>query len=103
MPGMNGIDFLAEVRSIAPETVRIMLTGQADLNASMRAVDEGGSFRFLTKPCPSDTLAAALGAAIRQFELERSEHELLELTLKGTVSTLAELVGFSIRRHTTNR
>ena len=93
MPGINGIDFLARVRTIAPDTVRIMLTGQADLDASMRAVNEGEVFRFLTKPCPSDTLAAALGAAIRQFELERSERELLEQTLKGTVNTLVELVG----------
>jgi DNA-binding NarL/FixJ family response regulator len=93
MPGINGIDFLARVRVIAPETVRIMLTGQADLDASMRAVNEGEVFRFLTKPCPSDTLAAALGSAIRQFELERAEHELLEQTLKGTVNTLVELVG----------
>ncbi len=93
MPGLNGIDFLARVRTIAPETVRIMLTGQADLDASMRAVNEGEVFRFLTKPCPSDTLAAALGSAIRQFELERAERELLEQTLKGTVDTLIELVG----------
>ena len=93
MPGINGIDFLAAVRNIAPETVRIMLTGQADLAASMRAVNEGEVFRFLTKPCPSDTLAAALGSAIRQFELERAERELLEQTLKGTVDTLVELVG----------
>ena len=41
MPGINGIDFLARVRTLAPETVRIMLTGQADLDASMRAVNEG--------------------------------------------------------------
>lgn len=93
MPGLNGIDFLARVRNLAPETVRIMLTGQADLDASMRAVNEGEVFRFLTKPCPSDTLAAALGSAIRQFELERAERELLEQTLKGTVNTLVELVG----------
>lgn len=93
MPGINGIDFLARVRNLAPETVRIMLTGQADLDASMRAVNEGEVFRFLTKPCPSDTLAAALGSAIRQFELERAERELLEQTLKGTVNTLVELVG----------
>ncbi len=93
MPGINGIDFLARVRTLAPETVRIMLTGQADLDASMRAVNEGEVFRFLTKPCPSDTLAVALGSAIRQFELERAERELLEQTLKGTVDTLVELVG----------
>jgi CheY-like chemotaxis protein len=93
MPGLNGIDFLKRVRTIAPATVRIMLTGQADLDASMRAVNEGEVFRFLTKPCPSDTLATALGSAVRQFELERAERELLEQTLTGTVETLVELVG----------
>src|SRR5580704_2833849 len=57
MPGMDGIEFLTRVRQMAPDTVRVMLTGQADLGASIAAVNHGNIFQFLTKPCPSETLA----------------------------------------------
>ena len=48
MPSMNGIEFLGRAREIAPETVRIMLTGSADLGAAIQAVNQGNIFRFLT-------------------------------------------------------
>ena len=52
MPGMNGIELLGKVKETSPETVRILLTGQADLGTAIAAVNEGSVFRFLTKPCP---------------------------------------------------
>src|SRR5271157_5026833 len=56
MPGVPGSDFLATVKEIAPETVRILLTGCADLEAAIAAVNEGNVFRFLTKPCSQSLL-----------------------------------------------
>src|ERR1022692_2024409 len=56
MPRMDGIEFLGAVRKRAPDTVRIMLTGNADLEGAIRVVNEGNIFRFLTKPCPPDLL-----------------------------------------------
>src|ERR1039458_7392095 len=56
MPGMNGVQFLARVRASSPETIRVMLTGQADMNDAIAAINEGNIFRFLTKPCPAATL-----------------------------------------------
>src|SRR5579859_935172 len=50
MPVMNGAQFLAQLKQIAPDTVRMLLTGFTDLNAAMEAVNEGNIFRFLTKP-----------------------------------------------------
>ncbi len=50
MPGMNGITFLSRAREAAPDTVRIMLTGNADLKSAIEAVNQGHIFRFLTKP-----------------------------------------------------
>src|SRR5512136_2002968 len=47
MPGMDGIQFLATVRQRAPDTVRIMLSGNVDLEAAVRVVNEGNIFRFL--------------------------------------------------------
>ena len=52
MPGMNGVELLTHVKRLSPGTVRILLTGQADLDAAIAAVNEGNVFRFLTKPCP---------------------------------------------------
>ncbi len=93
MPRMNDIQFLGEVARRAPETVRIMLTGQADLRVAAAAVNEGNVFRFLTKPCQADELAASLNAGIEQNRLIRAERELIEGTLKKTVTLLSEVIG----------
>jgi len=87
MPGMDGIQFLAHVKEIAPDSVRIMLTGHADLKVSIEAVNEGNIFRFLTKPCPPEKLSKALDAGIELYRLVKAEKELLESTLRGSVST----------------
>ena len=70
MPGMNGIQFLAKVREHARDTVCIMLTGNADLQTAMQAVNEGNIFRFLTKPCPRETLVKALRAARKNRDVD---------------------------------
>lgn len=92
MPSMNGIELLREIRKLCPDTVRMILTGQADLEVCMKALNEGHIFRFLTKPCPPDTLANALLAGIGQYRLVRSEKELLEETLNGSVKVLTEIL-----------
>ena len=73
MPGMDGISVLAKVREMRPETVRVMLTGFADLTAAIAAVNEGNIFRFLTKPCEPSALQAALTAAAEQYRLVMAE------------------------------
>lgn len=93
MPQMNGIEFLSEVRLRSPESVRIMLTGNADLQTCIDAVNEGCIFRFLTKPCESEVLAQTLDAGLTQFRLIRSERELLQGTLKGCIRTLTDILG----------
>ena len=60
MPEMNGIEFLLKVRKAAPDTVRIMLTGNADLGTAIQAVNEGNIFRFLNKPCNKETLVTTI-------------------------------------------
>lgn len=88
MPGMDGIQFLACVREAAPDTVRMMLTGNADLTAAIEAVNEGHIFRFLTKPCEPQTLTNALASGVRQYQLVCAERELLEKTLRGSMKVL---------------
>lgn len=92
MPGMNGIQFLAEVKHANADTVRVMLTGQADLGTAIAAVNEGSIFRFLTKPCPSEVLTSALDSALEQHRLITSERELLEKTLSGSIKVLTEVL-----------
>ncbi|WP_428565034.1 MAG: HD domain-containing phosphohydrolase [Solidesulfovibrio sp. DCME] len=92
MPGMDGIAVLAKVRELRPDTVRVMLTGFADLEAAIAAVNEGNIFRFLTKPCEVGYLKGALGAAVEQYRLVVAERELLEGTLRGSLKMLSEVL-----------
>jgi response regulator RpfG family c-di-GMP phosphodiesterase len=88
MPGMDGIELLTRVKQSCPDTVRILLTGHADLDAAIAAVNEGNIFRFLTKPCPREVLTRTLDAALEQYRLVTAERELLQQTLMGTVAAL---------------
>jgi len=92
MPGMNGVQFLTAVRERWPETVRLMLTGNAEIQTAIDAVNEGCVFRFLTKPCPENVLKGAIRAALAQYELIIAEKELLEKTLHGSVKVLTEIL-----------
>jgi response regulator RpfG family c-di-GMP phosphodiesterase len=92
MPGMNGIQFLAEIEQRAPDTMRVMLTGNADQRTAMAAVNQGHVFRFLTKPCSSDTLSATLDEALAQHRLVAAEREILERTLNGTIKVLCDIL-----------
>jgi response regulator RpfG family c-di-GMP phosphodiesterase len=92
MPGMNGVELLAKIKEIAPDTVRMMLTGNADQQTALEAVNEGHIFRFLTKPCPPESLARALKAGIEQYRLIVSEKELLAKTLRGSIRVLTDIL-----------
>lgn len=94
MPVMDGVEFLTRVRALSPDTVRVMLTGQADMDAAIAAVNQGNIFQFLTKPCASDTLTRALNAALEQHRLITAERELLEQTLRGSIGVLSEILSF---------
>src|ERR1700733_7533795 len=93
MPVMNGAQFLAKVREQSPDTVRMILSGQSDLQATIAAVNEGHIYRFLSKPCPSDQLLAAVKDGLKQYQLITAEKELLEQTLSGAVKMLIEILG----------
>ncbi|MEW6517270.1 MAG: response regulator [candidate division FCPU426 bacterium] len=95
MPGMDGVQFLAQMRERYPDTVRIMLTGQADLDDAVQAVNEGNIFRFLTKPCDAPLLAKAVTAALEQNRLITAERELLEKTLNGSVKLLVDVLSLA--------
>ncbi|WP_177212685.1 HD domain-containing phosphohydrolase [Geodermatophilus ruber] len=88
MPEMDGATFLSHVRQHDPDIVRILLTGNADAETAITAVNEGQIYRFLTKPCPPEVLVAELGSAVEVHRLVRAEKELLRTTLRKTVASL---------------
>lgn len=92
MPKMDGIKFLSAARKISPDSARIMLTGFADMQSTIDAVNEGNIFRFLTKPCSNDKLIMAIDAGIRQYELINTERDLLNQTLKGGIKVMVDIL-----------
>jgi CheY-like chemotaxis protein len=64
MPEMNGAEFLASARRLAPHIPRVMLTGQATVENAIAAVNEGNIYKLLTKPCSPPDLIDSLDAAV---------------------------------------
>lgn len=92
MPGMNGVDFLARAHENYPDTSRILLTGVADLELAINAVNRGSVFRFLVKPCPSDVFLSAIKDGIRYNQLLAGERELLSKTLNGSIKVMVDIL-----------
>jgi response regulator RpfG family c-di-GMP phosphodiesterase len=92
MPRMNGIQFLSTVKDRAPDSVRIMLTGNADVEVATGVVNQGNIFRFLTKPVPPEVLCKALDDALAQYRLVTAEKELLNKTLSGSIKLLTDIL-----------
>jgi FixJ family two-component response regulator len=95
MPVMNGIEFLSKVKEIRPNIIRVIITGRADLNMAIDAVNEGSLFRFITKPCEKEKLQMTISQCIEQYRLIVSEKELLEQTLRGSVKVLIDILTVS--------
>lgn len=92
MPGMNGIELLETVARTYPDTMRIMITGHADLQLAIDAVNKGNIFRFLTKPIPIHEIIEILNDCLEIFRLKKSEKELLNNTFKGIINIFIELM-----------
>src|SRR5439155_1506672 len=76
-------------------TIRILLTGQSDIDSAIAAINDGQIFRFLTKPCLPSTLMATLEAAMKQYELVTAERVLLEQTLQGSIQALIDVLALT--------
>jgi response regulator RpfG family c-di-GMP phosphodiesterase len=82
MPAMEGTQLLEKARELAPETIRIILTGDANIQAALEAINRGEVYRFLTKPWNNDELRLTVRQAVAQFELVIENKVLNELTQK---------------------
>lgn len=90
MPGMNGVEFLREVRASWPNTVRIVLSGYADTAAIVAAINEGQIYRFIAKPWNDEELKLAIANAFERYELQE-KNVLLSKELKKRNQELLEL------------
>jgi DNA-binding NtrC family response regulator len=92
MPGMDGIQVLSKIKALSPDTIRVMLTGNADMETAVNAINEGSIFRFLNKPCSKEVMAKTLTAALVPYRLVNAEKQLLEQTLSGSMQVLTEVL-----------
>lgn len=95
MPRMDGAAFLHEMMVRRPDATRILLTGQADRDEAIRAVNQGQIFRFLTKPCPTDQLKSAIDAGVIQHRVINAERRVLQETLLGCIKALMEVLALA--------
>lgn len=102
MPGMTGAEFLREAKVRWPETIRIMLTGYADVQSIMGAVKDGAVYKFITKPWNDEDLRLTVSLALQQYSLIRENVRLKELARRrdqkmksgsGLLSESREMLG----------
>ncbi|MEO0365035.1 MAG: HD domain-containing phosphohydrolase [Pseudomonadota bacterium] len=95
MPGMDGVEFLRAAKQLAPEAVRMMLTGNADQQTAVSAVNDGEVYRYLTKPCDVQGLRQAVAQGLEQHALVTAEKSLLEGTLTGSIQVLTDVLALA--------
>lgn len=78
MPGMTGSEFLAIARGRHPQAMRMLLTGYSDLEAVVRAVNEGGIYAYATKPWDENDLRLRMQQAFEVQQLRREKERLLD-------------------------
>ena len=92
MPRMDGVELLQQIADIAPLTVRMMLTGNAEQESTVRAINLGHVYCFFNKPCNVDELAAGLEQGLREHERLKAEKALIESTLAGSVKLFSDIL-----------
>ncbi|TWT42899.1 response regulator [Botrimarina hoheduenensis] len=95
MPRENGAEFLVRMHELSPESVRIMLTGNADQQTAVQAVNRARVFRFLSKPCQADDLEEAIDAGIQEYRRICAERDLMSQTVHGVVAMLSRVLSLT--------
>src|ERR1035438_5734524 len=92
MPGMDGVELLGRARTVCPDTVRMLFTGQLDTDMAIAAVNKGAIFRFIAKPCLRTAMALILQGGVEQYNLITAQRVLQEQTLHGTIKALTDIL-----------
>jgi two-component system sensor histidine kinase/response regulator len=89
MPEMTGLELLSHFRSIAPDTIPILLTGNTDQETAVSAINEGMAFRFYNKPCCTSSLIEGIAAAVARSDEKRNLKK-FQLSLEQSLLAAAE-------------
>lgn len=95
MPGMDGIEFLKRTVDLSPDSVRLVLTADEAQGTAARAINDCRVFRFLTKPCSRDAMAASIRDALAQYRMQQVERDLLDQSVKGCVAVLTDILAMA--------
>ncbi|MFQ5456120.1 MAG: HD domain-containing phosphohydrolase [Nitrospirota bacterium] len=82
MPGMSGAEFLRQTRDILPDTMRMIITGYADINAAVDAINKGGAFRYISKPWKDEELIQIVKDALQRYTLKKENIRLTKIVEK---------------------
>lgn len=88
MPHMNGIEFFERSKRIAPESIRIMMTGYADMQAAIDSINRGGVTRFILKPWNHDELKEAVVSGVERYNVVFAMKSATESTLLSLAQTI---------------
>lgn len=88
MPGMRGVELLSRVRDLSPDTVRVLLTGYADLSTAIEAINRGEVFRFHVKPWVDEEIVRTVEEGVRRYQVVRSLRDGDEATLRSIAQTI---------------
>ena len=87
MPGMSGVEFLAQVREHYPDVIRIIISGYTDADDLIQGINAAGIYQFINKPWHPDALLLTVRNAARLFQLQQN-NELLTLETRITTTHL---------------
>jgi response regulator RpfG family c-di-GMP phosphodiesterase len=102
MPGMSGAEFLEKSREITSDSVRIILTGHADVEAAIGAINKGGAYRYVSKPWNDADLLLVVKDALDKYSLIKENRYLTELTLRQNeeLKKWSSELEFYVQQHT---
>lgn len=102
MPGMDGAELLERVRRNWPHASRVLMTGQADLTQTIRAINEGGVHHYVSKPWDDDALRSVLEHALERALLYRENERLMQVTRSqnARLTELTEKLDAKVRERT---
>ena len=102
MPVMTGAEFLEKSRELSPDSVRIILTGYADVEAAIGAINRGGAYRYVSKPWNDNELLLVIKDAFDKYRLVKENKYLTELTIQqnGELKKWSTELEFYVQQHT---
>ncbi len=92
MPVMNGLIFLRRVQNEYPDSVRVVLTGNSDMEIAVKAVNQGHIFKFLKKPSKTEDIISVIKQSIEEYDKVKAEKELLESTFQSTINVMTDIM-----------